>query len=813
MGNPADAARKTFFGDKKFDYGHNTGGPNNPNADSGNVADCSYLAYVANNQAGFNVAYFSTKQLTVGGVLTEKASKYYETVDARDARPGDMLVFDGHVMLIESGNGISGTALGAQSARTGLASDVEFGGKDTYWGRTVPIQTILRPRPETYVPEKDLVGGPGTGIDSPKVATLVDLLKNPVVEGFRPGIYADGGGVPTVGNGLALVVKGSNGWAPLATDTLKGLFRTAGLDPDMVDKLPSSDLQRSADLLNSGKKADASALFGDGRNPSSDGFSLSPGQADRLAAAYVVREVVPKLVTGLSGSLDPADFNALTDGQFAAIGSRLYQAPNWLTSAQGKEFVRALHAGDDSTAIDLLSRGRGERGELEAQAFSRPPSERPPSLLSTADGDAPGGAQQGGHWEDQTTYDALTGLAIGGERRTWVPGASAGKSPSVATAIDFGRGNGWDAPVAPRQTNPADYSRNVQVKVGPDGTVYRSSEATQDAPNGDYKRGDILVMQTDAQGRVLYQSIRHVENGITTLRETERDPVTGKVTVTWTDTTLIDGLRFTRDHAQQGPWLDARGRSIDEVQALTAQQEADRLLARYPAPHAPTVADGAQDGPNDPASPAPGPAPASSSAPSPAPVAASPATAAPAPSSTLDADPDAIQAITGWRPTPGEAGPALAAGTGGILTDAGLQRPGGLPPAPPRIDSRDPTDPSSAHAVNGSDFDSDQAAKLAANAANNAKLAQAQGDVGLFSSLLNWDQQSDLGHVQTALALYNRLNTGGSGVDLAGVASGLGLLSSGLSLADALKSGDLKAIAGAGASFGSNAIQAYSAFN
>ena len=178
------------------------------------------------------------------------------------------------------------------------------------------------------------------------------------------------------------------------------------------------------------------------------------------------------------------------------------------------------------------------------------------------------------------------------------------------------------------------------------------------------------------------------------------------------------------------------------------------------------------------------------------------------PSAWLEADPEAVQAIVNWGPTLGEAGPAIAAGEGGIVTDGGLQRPGGLPPPPlPTVDTHDPTDASSRDAVNGSDLQSDQAMQRRPERDNGTQL---QGDLGLASSLLHWDQQGDLGHVQTALSLYNRLNSGGSAPNLGGIAAGLGLISSTLSLADALQSGDAKAIIGAGASFGSSAIQVYS---
>lgn len=545
------------------------------------------------------------------------------------------------------------------------------------------------------------------------------------------------------------------------------------------------------------------------------GFKDSAGNWTPLAREY--------------GVASNQDFLANPQAQDAALRRYADRNAEYLVSTNTDLRIGNVIGGVSLTGAGLLLASHNDRSNLNAFLNSNganDPSDGNgfaisnylklgPSVHGDGSTQIANGSSQAGHWEDRTAYDPLTGLAIGGEQRVWVPGTPAGGPTSASSPIDFGRGSGWDAPAPPpHQGNPAEYSANVKVKTGPDGTVYRSYEATQDAPpNVDgrlapFKRGDIISMEIDPQGRVVYESIRHVENGVTSLRETERDPLTGKVTVTWTDSVLIEGARFTRDHTQPGPWLDANGQTVDERQALALNQEVERLLARYPAPDpASSALAGVEAGSaDDTASADIEQEIARLKNRSSVTGATEPPAAAPAPASPVNAPADDAHAILNWRPDTSPAGPALAAADGGILTDAGLQRPGGLPPAPTAVDSRDPTDPHSIHAVNGSDLESDRAM-------DKGQLSQVQGDISLLGSLVSWDQQSDLGHVQTALALYNRLNTGGSGVDLAGAAAGLGLISSGLSLADALKSGDLKAIVGSSASFGSSAIQAYSALN
>ena len=107
MGDIVQSARNTFFGDKSWVYGQNHGGASNPNAFKGNQADCTYLVYQSNLHAGYNVPYLSTGGLIKNGTISPEAAKYYEVVDAKDARPGDTVYYPAaaqnanHVMVLD----------------------------------------------------------------------------------------------------------------------------------------------------------------------------------------------------------------------------------------------------------------------------------------------------------------------------------------------------------------------------------------------------------------------------------------------------------------------------------------------------------------------------------------------------------------------------------------------------------------------------------------------------------------------------------------------------------------------------------------
>ena len=110
------------------------------------------------------------------------------------------------------------------------------------------------------------------------------------------------------------------------------------------------------------------------------------------------------------------------------------------------------------------------------------------------------------------------------------------------------------------------------------------------------------------------------------------------------------------------------------------------------------------------------------------------------------------------------------------------------------IDSHDPTDVHSGDAVNGSDLASDQATDL-------ANLNTATTGLNLFNTLVNglqnWDNASDLARIQTAVTLYNQLNSL-NGMNM----PNMGGVGAGLSLYSAIENGDYGSMVVSGVQLG-----------
>jgi len=429
MGNIVESAKQIFFSNQKWVYGQSHGGANNPNAFIGNAADCTYLVYQANLHAGYNVPYFDTRSLVTGNTLTERASQYYELVSLADAKPGDAIYYPqggyvptNHVMVLTSWDGTSGTALGAQSSKTGVVQDIPIN-KSVYWETPT---LVLRPKASTYVRELDLTGGVSTGLGSPKIAALVNLLKTEGVEGYRPGIYTDSRGVATVGDGFALIINGSNGYALRSEGEIKGLFRMAGIPESKYDELPFDKLNASVAELRAGNVSGAQALFGNGKTPSSGEFSMSPADADRVSAAYIISYTVPRLLKDLGG---PAALASLETGEFVAVGSQVYKSPGWLVSHP--DALAAAVSGDTAALATYFS-GTSERSKAEARALAGDVNTSNANLSASGYAAAPAQADATGYWEDRSIYNLDTGVLLS-SNLTWVSftatGGSSGSNP------------------------------------------------------------------------------------------------------------------------------------------------------------------------------------------------------------------------------------------------------------------------------------------------------------------------------------------------------------------------------------------------
>ena len=321
-------------------------------------------------------------------------------------------------MLITAWDGKIGTALGAQSS--GVKEGVSFGPTANYWKEP---KYVLRPKESTYVAELDLTGGAGTGIGSPKVAALVNLLKTEGIEGYRPGIYTDSGGRATVGDGFALIIEGSNGYALRSEDEIKGLFRLAGIPVSKYDELPFDSLNSAVSFLRSGNVDAAKALFGNGKTPVSGDFVLDPAQADRLSAAYVVSYTVPTMLGQLGG---PYALASLTNGEFVAIGSKTYQQPTWLSKNPGA--VEAAVSGDTEALASFFA-GTTGRAKAESSALAGDVNTANANLGTSYVPQAKA-ADATGRWEDQTIYTEQ-GVPYA-QHMVWVPssiGSTGGTTP------------------------------------------------------------------------------------------------------------------------------------------------------------------------------------------------------------------------------------------------------------------------------------------------------------------------------------------------------------------------------------------------
>ncbi|MDF0604641.1 hypothetical protein HZU77_003110 [Neisseriaceae bacterium TC5R-5] len=124
--------RKNFKG-----YKYKLGGKGEKNSKGVNLIDCSNLVNQAVKGAGYDIPYENTKSL--------KGSKYYDAVDPKDVKPGDIALWSGHTGIVEQFDTKTskGTFFGSQTS-TGPAS-AKFGKDNGYWGE--PLKYI-RPKSE-----------------------------------------------------------------------------------------------------------------------------------------------------------------------------------------------------------------------------------------------------------------------------------------------------------------------------------------------------------------------------------------------------------------------------------------------------------------------------------------------------------------------------------------------------------------------------------------------------------------------------------------------------------------------------------------
>ncbi|WP_199155182.1 NlpC/P60 family protein [Chromobacterium sp. ASV23] len=124
----------------RFDgYRYKLGGNGEQDAKGVKRIDCSHLVNQAVKGAGYAIPYQTTADMA--------HSKYYEEVDAKDVKPGDIALWNGdkhHTGIVEDYDAKTGKGsfFGAQSKKGASSAQM---GKGAWWGRP---QKFLRPKAE-----------------------------------------------------------------------------------------------------------------------------------------------------------------------------------------------------------------------------------------------------------------------------------------------------------------------------------------------------------------------------------------------------------------------------------------------------------------------------------------------------------------------------------------------------------------------------------------------------------------------------------------------------------------------------------------
>ena len=124
---------ETFGG---YSYGYGSNGEN------GKI-DCSHLVSTVFSQNRIQIPYLTTTQLA-----SQQALKYFDVISENDVKPGDLVLFDGHVGFVESYNGSTKTGrfFGSQSSTGPATSNFTVNSANEYWGKDRKFVKVLRPK-------------------------------------------------------------------------------------------------------------------------------------------------------------------------------------------------------------------------------------------------------------------------------------------------------------------------------------------------------------------------------------------------------------------------------------------------------------------------------------------------------------------------------------------------------------------------------------------------------------------------------------------------------------------------------------------
>lgn len=491
------------------------------------------------------------------------------------------------------------------------------------------------------------------------------------------------------------------------------------------------------------------------------------------------------MVKGLEG---PEFYSLLEPGEFVSIASQVYKNPGWLTN--NSAFFESWLKNDYENAGKYFE-GKSIRANLEADAFLEGAINVANANLGTHQSSAvvkpaSTASAAGGHWEDRTVYDPLTGIAIGGDNKVWVQDTAPVRPASASSATASTGNPGVSRPAAARLTDP-----DKSITHGSDGSLTITVRVDKPQSAGSRLRtGDVVTTVFGPDGERQYESITRIgADKLNWTIEKARDPETGEwlegLSI-WDGDTQVErylrdssgelvgntfiesGIHYTRsiDDSQTTRWLDPHGGSWDEriAQGIAAS---DAKFSRHE-----SSVEQSED-------------PSKGQAPSPQLDEGRPGDQAPSPQledELVALIQDALDPLS----HPGGGSGWVVADSGGVMTDAGLVNGYGS-----GAFGGAPSDAQSSFRQSEINEQNTQAAAAALDARDAARASAALGLINTLAGLRNWDQQDDVSHASTVVALYGQLNFLSDG--RLGAASGLGSLGSlgaGLGLLSALESGN-----------------------
>ena len=182
-------------------------------------------------------------------------------------------------------------------------------------------------------------------------------------EGFEDTVYADGGGVPHIGYGYALIVKVGGKWE-IRRD-LKDTLQAAGVTLRPAD---NEKLEEIRDALNASKASEATAL--------TDGHPFPT--IDKPGAEKLTRDALPEYEGYVKAAIGEGVYAGLDAERRGVLIDAAYLSPGQLRKA-GPQLGAALAQGDFDKAAQILEKGmgaldsKGDRARAGA-GFLRDPS-------------------------------------------------------------------------------------------------------------------------------------------------------------------------------------------------------------------------------------------------------------------------------------------------------------------------------------------------------------------------------------------------------------------------------------------------------